>query len=147
MAEMGNTLRLSADLDALGPVTEFARLGARAAGLPEACWGQLDLVVEEIFMNVVRHAYAGGPAGPAEISYAVPRPGLLSLEISDRGPQYDPLSRPDPKLPPTLAERQIGGLGVFLVRRLSESVEYRRDGEWNRLRFGITEASASVAGA
>jgi anti-sigma regulatory factor (Ser/Thr protein kinase) len=127
-------------------VTEFARLGARAAGLPEACWEQLDLVIEEIFVNVVRHAYAGGAAGPAEVSYHVPRPGLLSVEISDQGPAYNPLTRREPKLPPTLDERQIGGLGVFLVRRLTESVEYQRDGDWNRLRFGISGSSAAAAG-
>lgn len=146
MAETGTTLRLVADLDALESVTGFARQGARAAGLPEMCWGQLDLVVEEIFVNVVRHAYANRPAGLAEISYCVPRAGLLSVEISDQGPQYNPLTLREPNLPATLEERQVGGLGVFLVRQLTETLEYRREGAWNRLRFEISAASAASAG-
>jgi anti-sigma regulatory factor (Ser/Thr protein kinase) len=139
-------LSLVAELASLKPATEFAHRGAAAAGLPKDCWGHLDLVVEEIFVNVVRYAYDAGTAGVVELTYCVPRPGLLSFEIADRGAEYNPTTLREPNLPDSLNERSVGGLGVFLVRQLTESLDYSRDGEWNRLRFAFSAASAASAG-
>lgn len=146
MPDANPSLRLAADLASLESATEFARLGAVAAGLPEDCWGHLDLVVEEIFVNVVRYAYSPGANGIVELSYCVPQTGLLSVEIADQGAEYNPLTLREPNLPGALKERSVGGLGVFLVRRLTESLDYRRDGGWNRLRFGISAVSTASAG-
>ena len=146
MPDAHQMLSLAADLASLESATEFARGGAVAAGLPEDCWGHLDLVVEEIFVNVVRYAYGAGTAGVVELSYCIPKPGLLSVEIADQGAEYNPLTLREPNLPGSLKERSVGGLGVFLVRQLTESLEYRRDGAWNRLRFGISAVSAASAG-
>ena len=146
MQDANPSLSLAADLASLEPATEFARCGAVAAGLPEECWCHLDLVVEEIFVNVVRYAYRAGDSGVVELTYCVPKPGLLSVEIADQGAEYNPLTLREPNLPGSLKERSVGGLGVFLVRQLTESLDYRRDGEWNRLRFGISAVSAASAG-
>jgi len=145
MPDTTPSLTLVAELASLESATEFARCGAVAAGLPEDCWGHLDLVVEEIFVNVVRYAYNPGTAGVVELTYSVPRPGLLSIEIADRGAEYDPMTLREPNLSCALNERSVGGMGVFLVRQLTESLDYRRDGGWNRLRFGISAASAASA--
>jgi len=145
MPDANPTLSLAADLASLESAIEFARCGAVAAGLPEDCWDHLDLVVEEIFVNVVRYAYSGGTAGVVELTYCVPKPGLLSVEIADQGAEYNPLTLREPNLPGSLKERSVGGLGVFLVRQLTESLDYRRDGGWNRLRFGISAVSAASA--
>src|SRR5947209_5696086 len=139
------SLSLAANLSSVPPATAFARRGAQAAGLPEHCWSHVDLVVEEILVNIASYAYAENANGVVEISYAVPREGLLSIEIADRGDEYDPLTLREPNLPSSLDDRPVGGLGIFLVRQLTESVDYRRDGGWNRLRIGIS--AASVAGA
>jgi serine/threonine-protein kinase RsbW len=146
MPDANPSLSLAADLASLESATEFTRCGAVAAGLPEDCWGHVDLVVEEIFVNVVRYAYSPGAAGVVELTYCVPKPGLLSVEIADQGAEYNPLTLREPNLPGSLKERSVGGLGVFLVRQLTESLDYRRDGEWNRLRFGISAVSAASAG-
>ncbi len=140
------SVSLAADLGSLGSAIEFARCGAVAAGLPEDCWGHLDLVVEEIFVNVVRYAYSAGTRGVVELTYSIPKPGLLNVEIADQGAEYNPLTLREPNLPDSLNERSVGGLGVFLVRQLTESLDYRRDGEWNRLRFGISAVSSTSAG-
>jgi anti-sigma regulatory factor (Ser/Thr protein kinase) len=71
---------------------------------------------------------------------------LLSFEIADRGAEYNPTTLREPNLPDSLNERSVGGLGVFLVRQLTESLDYSRDGEWNRLRFAFSAASAASAG-
>ncbi len=146
MPDATASLSLTAELASLESATEFARCGALAAGLPEDCLSHLDLVVEEIFVNVVLYAYGAGTAGVVELSYCVPQPGLLSVEIADQGVGYDPLTLREPNLPGSLKERSVGGLGVYLVRQLTESLDYRRDGGWNRLRFGISAGSAALTG-
>src|SRR5258706_2881371 len=95
-------LTLAADLASLESATEFARSGAVAAGLPEDCWSHLDLVVEEIFVNVVRYAYSPGAPGVVEVTYSIPSPGLLSVEIADQGAEYNPLTLREPNLPGSL---------------------------------------------
>jgi len=144
MRESGPSLTLSAELACLPSAIDFARRGAQSADLPADCWGQLELVVEELFVNVVSYAYEEEIPGVVEMTFSVVRPGLLSFEIADRGLEYDPLTLREPNLPMTLDERKVGGLGVFLVRQLTESLDYRRDGDWNRLRFGFSASSTAV---
>jgi anti-sigma regulatory factor (Ser/Thr protein kinase) len=124
------SLRLPAEMASLGPFTDFVRGGARAAGLAENALGKLDLILEEVVTNVFRHAYPKGEAGIAVVGYSVSSPGSLLVEVRDSGLPFNPLDAPEPDLSLDLEERPIGGLGVFLVKTLAESVAYeRRDGE------------------
>jgi len=116
---------------------EFALEGARAAGLPEQRWEQVALVVEEIFVNISSYAYAEGQRGDVEIRCETPERGVLCVEVADRGAEYNPLTRLEPNLPARIEDRSVGGLGIFLVRQLTDALEYRRDDGWNRLRFRV----------
>jgi serine/threonine-protein kinase RsbW len=144
MPEASSTKNFKADLADLRAAVTFARVGAAAAALPESCWPSLDLVVEEVFVNISRYGYPDQPGGLVEMTYTVPRPGVLGLEIADQGLAYNPLMLRQPGLPSSLNERSVGGLGMYLVRRFTEELTYRRDGKWNRLCFEISETSASV---
>lgn len=138
MAGQGRVVRLEANLARLGEATAFARDGAREAGIPEARWDHLDLVVEEIFVNIASYAYRGGEPGEVEVSCAAPEPGVLEVELADHGEEYNPLTLREPNLPVSLDERSVGGLGIFLVRQMTDALEYRRENGWNRLRFRIS---------
>lgn len=142
MACDAQAIRLAADLASLGEAAEFVREGARAAGLTEDRWEQLALVVEEIFVNIASYAYPEGERGEVEIRYETPEQGVLCVEVADRGAEYNPLARPEPELPATLEQRAVGGLGIFLVRQLTDALDYRRDDGWNRLRFQIRAAGS-----
>ena len=120
---------------------EFVRTGALEASLPEARIGELDLLIEEIFMNVCCHAYPDGRQGVVTLTYSVPAPGELSVEVADQGVEFNPLTAPPPDLTLNLESRPIGGLGIFLVKTLAPSITYRRDRGWNRLTFGISAGS------
>lgn len=100
-------------------------------------------------MNVVRHAYPedshGDKRGVVEITYDIPEPGCLKVEIADRGIAFNPLTYPEPDLNAPLEDRQVGGLGVFLTRQFTDSLEYVRDGAWNRVRFAMLAASPARA--
>ena len=120
---------------------EFARTGALEACLPAERQGELDLLIEEIFMNVCRHAYPNGTQGIVTLTYSVPAPGELRVEVSDQGAEFNPLTAAPPDLTLNLESRPIGGLGVLLVKALARSITYRRDHDWNRLTFGISSDS------
>jgi serine/threonine-protein kinase RsbW len=135
------SLTIAANTASLHAATEFVRTGALEASLPETRIGELDLLVEEIFMNVCCHAYPDGRQGVVAFTYSVPAPGELSLEVADQGPEFNPLMAAPPDLTLNLESRPIGGLGAFLMKRLAPSLTYRRDRDWNRLTFGISADS------
>jgi len=134
-------LTIAANTGSLHAATEFARTGALEASLPEARIGELDLLIEEIFMNVCWHAYPDGRQGVVALTYSVPAPGELRVEVADQGAAFNPLTAAPPDLTLNLEGRPIGGLGIFLVKTLAPSLTYRRDRDWNRLTFGITASS------
>jgi serine/threonine-protein kinase RsbW len=134
-------LTMAANTASLRAAMEFARSGALEANLPEARLGELDLLIEEIFMNVCCHSYPDGRQGLVTLTYSVPTPGELSVEVADQGAEFNPLTAAPPDLSLDLESRPIGGLGIFLVKALAQTITYRRDRDWNRLTFGLSAGS------
>jgi serine/threonine-protein kinase RsbW len=120
---------------------DFVRRGAEEASLPPERAGELELVIEELFVNICHHAYPESHPGAVAVSYCIPSPGELNLELADQGVEFNPLQSADPDINVELQLRPIGGLGIFLVKRLAKSLAYSREDGWNRLRFGISSGS------
>jgi len=135
-------LKLSAAPHSLQAFLEFARAGASRAGLAPAEKDKLDLVLEELLVNVARYAYQP-ESGEVELAYAVDGAGALMVEISDKGRVFNPLEEPAPDLTRALADRPVGGLGVFLVRQLAGSITYRRTEGRNTVSFRIPAGDES----
>ncbi len=131
-------MTLTANPESLGPVTEFVRKGAREANLPEPQIRQLELLIEEILVNIWRYAYPEGASGTVMVTYSVPRPGEMDLEVGDQGVEFDPLTALPPDLTLDLSRMPVGGLGIHLLRSFARSLNYRRQQGWNRLSFGIS---------
>jgi anti-sigma regulatory factor (Ser/Thr protein kinase) len=93
------------------------------------------LVLEEILVNVIRYAYPAGEPGSVEVDYTVEGTGQLWVQVSDKGREFDPLAADPPDLSRGLADRPIGGLGIFLVKSIAESITYCREGDRNILAF------------
>ena len=88
---------------------------------------QLDLAVEEIFINIATYAY-GDEKGTVEIILSKNH-NSVSLTFIDHGTPYDPLAKPDPDTTLSASERQIGGLGIFLVKKVMDDTSYEyKDG-------------------
>jgi serine/threonine-protein kinase RsbW len=132
---------MAANTACLDAALEFIRTGALEASLPEARTGELDLMIEEIFMNVCCHGYPNGRQGVVTLTYSVPAPGELSVEVADQGAEFNPLTAAPPDFTLNLESRPIGGLGIFLVKALAPFITYRRNRNWNRLTFGISAGS------
>jgi anti-sigma regulatory factor (Ser/Thr protein kinase) len=127
-------LTLPARLESFPAFREFVRSGAAAAEVPDGELEKLDLVLEEVLINIARYAYAP-EAGVAEVAFAPGGTGMLEVEISDWGNAFNPLEVEPPDFSRGLAERPIGGLGVFLVRSMVNSLAYRREQDRNILSF------------
>jgi len=127
-------LTLPASVDSLQAFLDFAHTGAQAAGLSEADRDRLDLVLEELLVNVARYAYLPG-TGEVELGYIVEAAGKLLLQITDNGRIFNPLEKEEPDFSSTLESRAVGGLGIFLVRQLVDSLSYRRENGLNMVSF------------
>src|SRR6202167_6111240 len=127
-------LNLPASAGSISAFSEFVRGGAVAAGVAEDELGKLDLVLEEILINVARYAYTP-ETGEVEVSCAPAGTDKLRVEIADFGRVFNPLEADPPDLSRGLSDRPIGGLGVFLVRSMVDSIDYRRDQDRNILSF------------
>jgi len=110
-----------------------ARQGFRAERI-----SQIEVAAEEALVNIMNYAYPEGD-GSVEIRCTGTGPSSLVLEFIDTGSPFDVLSVPEPDLAIALEEKEIGGLGVFLMKQLINHVEYRHDGTTNRLTFTIGE--------
>ena len=123
-----------ADPAQLSVLTEFLREFGSAAALAPAQVGTFELALEEIFMNIVMHGSQPGIAPRVEVSLNL---GIesVTMTVEDDGPQFDPLSLPPPDVTASLADRRVGGLGVFLVRKIMDTVSYERIAGRNQLRM------------
>jgi len=83
-------------------------------------------------MNIVMHGSQPGIASSVEVSLAL-ADDRLTMTVEDNGPPFNPLTAPSPDITSSLAERPVGGLGVFLIRQLMDAVSYARVGALNRL--------------
>lgn len=98
---------------------------------------QLDIAIEELFVNVSHYAYAPD-VGEIVISADVtPKEGgkELCITLVDRGVPYNPLEKPDPDISLSVEEREIGGLGIYMAKKYLDLMEYEYTDGQNVLRL------------
>ena len=104
---------------------------------------QIDLAVEEIFVNISHYAYSPDK-GTVQIDCSVEKtadaPAKLTVSFTDRGKSFNPLAKPDPDITLSVEEREIGGLGIFLTKKYMDSVLYEHKDNQNILTFTKTIA-------
>lgn len=99
------------------------------AGCPVTVQIQIDIAVEEVFVNIASYAYAPG-TGQARVSIEIsPDNQQARIVLTDQGIPFDPLAKPDPDVTLSAEERQIGGLGIYMVKKTMDDVTYEyKDG-------------------
>ncbi len=104
----------------------------------EMILNQIDLAVEEIFVNIAH--YSGAAEAEVFCNYDSDEKGSGILEVSftDAGKPFNPLEKPDPDITLSAEERDIGGLGIFLTKKFMDSVEYKFEGGKNILKIKKT---------
>ena len=108
-------------------------------GIDAGARADVRLIVEELASNAI--AYGGGgdvDMGQHELSVDISREAdLLTLRFRDQGAPFDPLSAQTPDLEADILDRPIGGLGLYLIRQIAESMHYERIDDCNLLRVSL----------
>lgn len=134
MDQPNNTLRLllTNQLKELDAISNFLDDLTVSGRIPPGITMTLNLVLEEAFTNIVQYAYADKESHDIEILFCFEH-DRLRITIIDDGIPYDPTAREDPDTTLEAEERPIGGLGIFLIRQMMDSVSYHRIDQKNRL--------------
>lgn len=125
-------LNIPAELERLSEVLAFLDENLEKHDCPVGIQMQLDIAVEEIYVNIANYAYQG-KTGDADIkmSFDTDDSGrsFVCISFSDQGIFFDPLAHRDPDITLSAEERQIGGLGILMVKKYMDDMFYEyKDG-------------------
>jgi anti-sigma regulatory factor (Ser/Thr protein kinase) len=109
-----------------------------ANNIPEEKYHDIVLVLDEMVTNVIMYAYPDGGEHTFSLEIEITDENFVNIAIVDNGIAFDPLGKDDPNTSSDIEEREIGGLGIFLVKQLAECVEYSRVDEHNKLNVKIS---------
>jgi serine/threonine-protein kinase RsbW len=121
-------LRLRAVLDSVPKAIDCVTCSAQEAGMDDRSVRQIQVAVDEACANVIHHAYAGIEAGDMEITCDVEGDSFV-VRVRDWGKSFDVDSVPVPDVEAPLEERDLGGLGIFLIRQFVDTAEFSFDPE------------------
>jgi anti-sigma regulatory factor (Ser/Thr protein kinase) len=115
-------IKVEAKVENLQQVLDFITSRIEAAGGGMKPQMQIEVAAEELFVNIASYAY-GDKTGDAEIAIDI-NDNVASIDFIDSGVPYDPLAKEDPDVTLSAQERQIGGLGIFMVKKTMDDVLY-----------------------
>ncbi len=126
------SVQFAAKFEYLDEIRDFVGDIARAGGFGDKDVYNIQLAADEAASNIIEHAYEGVSNGMLEISCEVKNSAILIIMV-DHGESFDPSAIPMPDLKADLSERKIGGLGIFLMRKLMDEVHYESKSTGNIL--------------
>ena len=126
------SITLTNDIQQVPQLAEFIDDVCEAMGFDELTTMQMNLAIEEAVVNVMNYAYPEGTTGSVNIEVQA-NDARLKFVISDSGKHFDPTSVAEADTTLSAEDRSIGGLGIYLVRQLMDSVNYERIGGFNVL--------------
>ena len=127
---MSRELTLEATVANTETVTAFVEDFLNEIGCSMRVITQINVAVDELFSNIANYAYKP-KTGQATVSLAVSDDGkTVTVTFTDSGVPYNPLTKKDPDVTLSADERQIGGLGIYMVKRTMDDVTYEfKDGK------------------
>ncbi len=123
-------LTIEATVDNIGIVTAFVDEQLNAIGCPPKAQKQIDIAIDELFGNIAHYAY-NPRVGSATVRVEVEKdPLAVRITFIDNGTPYDPLAMKEPDVTLSAEERDIGGLGIYMVKKSMDNVTYEyKDGK------------------
>ena len=122
-------LTIEAVIENIAVVTAFVDEQLERLDCPVKIQTQVDIAVDELFSNISHYAYKPGTGVATVRVEAVDRPPTVVITFIDNGVKYDPLAKADPDVTLPLEQREIGGLGIYMVKKSMDDVSYEyRDG-------------------
>ena len=126
------SLKLAAIIENLDRFISFVHTCSEECGFEGKRAMEIELAVEEALVNVFNYAYPDGD-GQVEMQCTLKDGKKIVLEILDNGIPFDCLSRPDPDTTADIGDREIGGLGIYFIKKVADEVRYSRNGDMNVL--------------
>lgn len=125
-----NEITVDATLANVDTVTDFVNKELEKLNCPMKAQMEIDIAIDEIFSNIANYAY-NPEIGKATIRFEVEKDPLsVVVTFMDKGAKYDPLEKADPDIKASIEERTEGGLGIFMVKKSMDNVEYEyKDGK------------------
>ena len=118
-------ITLPAIIENISRVTAFVDEQLEALNCPIKAQMQIDIAIDELFGNIAHYAYSS-ETGKATVRFEFdPNTRMVSITFLDSGIPFDPLAKADPDVNAPTEERGIGGLGIYLVRKTMDRVDYR----------------------
>lgn len=123
-------LTINATVENIEKVTAFVDEQLEALDCPMKAQTQIDIAIDELFSNIAHYAY-NPEVGPATVRVEVTQdPLAVVVTFIDNGKQYDPLAKEDPDVTLSAEERDIGGLGIYIVKKSMDEITYEyKDGQ------------------
>ncbi len=123
-------LTTEATIENIEKVTDFVNEQLEAVDCPMKAQMQIDIAIDELFGNIANYAYHP-EVGSATVRVEVTKsPLAVIITFIDNGVPYDPLAKDDPDTTLSADERQIGGLGIFMVKKSMDQISYEyKDGQ------------------
>ena len=126
-------LTLKATLENIPRVTEFIDQLLEERDCPMKAQMQIDVAIDELFGNIAHYAYGEG-TGDATVRFDFDEESrMASIAFVDGGVPFNPLAQEDPDVTLSAEERKVGGLGIFLVRKTMDRLEYKHENGYNTL--------------
>lgn len=134
MARSVYTLNIPSSTRYLEDVRRFVTNHAQGADLPENAVEEFKIAVDEACTNIIKHAYKGDEARQVDVAVIV-EPDRFTVRIRDEGEAFNQAQYEEPNLLEAVHRRRAGGLGVHIMRRLMDRVEYRTRGGVNEVQL------------
>ena len=117
------SVEVNADTSHLEPIGVFIRVTGNIAGFTANEIKALELAMDELVSNAIVHGYKSSPHGKIKLSVSILDSGLM-IVMEEQGRAFNPLKIAEPDLDAELAERKIGGLGFFIIRKIVDEIYY-----------------------
>lgn len=131
-----STIKLPAKVENLYKFMNTISRCAKEQGFTQKKINNIELALEEALVNIFNYAYQDNN-GDVEVTCFIDNEDKFIVDIIDSGIPFNVLSYKDPVLTSDISERKIGGLGVFLMKKLTDDIKYRRENDKNISRFVI----------
>ena len=123
-------LTVAAELDRLDEVLAFVDASLEEMDCPMKTQMQINIAVEELFVNIAHYAYTPGVGDATIRTEPQESPRALAVTFIDSGMPFDPLAKTDPDVTLSAEERKVGGLGIYMVKKSMDAMEYEhKDGQ------------------
>ncbi len=117
-------ITLTATLENIEAVTKFVDEQLEELDCPMKAQMQIDIAIDELFSNIARYAYAPNVGEATVRVESSDDPLTVIITFIDKGVPYNPLEKEDPDTTLSADDRQIGGLGIYMVKKSMDSMEY-----------------------